>query len=469
MRDIKITTALFVVWMFIAYPLSAQEFEVDTLVYNGSTDQHINLVVLGDGYTSAQMNSFIVNANSFKDYFFSRTPFSNYKNYFNVFIIKTPSVESGAKHPKTSSDCITANPLVPVVDPNNYYGSTFDAYGIHRLLVPMNTSVIATVLANNFPSYDQVIVLVNTPYSGGSGGEFATVSIDVSGNDAAVHEIGHSFAGLADEYWAGSQYAIEKPNMTQDNSSNTIKWKNWLTAGTGIGVYPFIGQSWYKPTEGTCEMQLLYSSFCSVCSEAIVEQIHQLVNPIERFSPLSSMNTITDSSCFSLKLMKPNPSTLNVEWSLNNSVVGTNVDSIFVNIESLIDGSNTISVKVIDTTSLSRSDSHLASHLYVTSWTISKNSTGFSNVSSKNNSINIRLYPNPSPDYLNVTLNAERQEYVSILIYSSQGILMKSIGNYSLSGDAKTITIDIREFAAGPYSVEFRTKSFVHVEEFVKL
>ncbi len=468
MRQIKLLTTSFVLWIFGTNPLFAQLFDVDTLVYNGSINQCINIVILGDGYTIDQMNNFSVDATTLKDYILGKAPYSNYKNYFNVFTIKTPSVASGAKHPNTASDCSSAYPAVPIANPNTYYGSTFDAYGIHRLLVPMNYSVIASVLANNFPNYDLVFILVNTPYYGGSGGTFATASLNISSNEIAIHEIGHSFAGLADEYWAGAQYAAEKPNMTQDNNSSTIKWKNWLTAGTGISIYPYSGQTWYKPTNGTCDMEVLNKSFCAVCTETIVENIHRLVNPVKGFSPLSSTNTIIDPIYFTLKLMKPVPNTIKTEWSLNGNIINSNADSILLGPSSLIVGSNNISVKVIDTTYLSRSNSHSVSHLYVTNWTVAKTASGIHGISSSKNGLEVKLYPNPSSDFLNINFRTEKQENVNIDIISSQGVILRSLTVPNRLGKENTITIDVSKYAVGSYYVEFKTMNFAHTEKFIK-
>jgi len=108
MKKRKLIVVLFVLFTGIIHPLFAQKFDVDTLVYNGNSNQYINLVILGDGYTNAEMTKFSTDATKFKDYFFQKAPYSNYKNYFNVFIIKTPSPESGVKHPGMSSDCGSA-------------------------------------------------------------------------------------------------------------------------------------------------------------------------------------------------------------------------------------------------------------------------------------------------------------------------------------------------------------------------
>ncbi|WP_162144168.1 M64 family metallopeptidase [Sporocytophaga myxococcoides] len=467
MKKIKLIAISLVILLFVANPVFAQVFDVDTLLYNGNTNKNINLVILGDGYVSSEMNDFITDANKLKNYLFGKAPFSNYKNYFNVFIIKTPSIESGVKHPATAADCISAS--VPKSNPNNYFGSTFDAYGIHRLVVPMNTSAIISVLADNFPDYDQVFVIANSLYYGGSGGSYATATLDQWSNEIAVHEIGHSFAGLADEYWAGPGYAAEKPNMTQNNNPNTIKWKNWLNTGTGVGIFQFSGQAWYKPANGTCIMEEFNKPFCAVCNEAIIEKIHQLVSPIKNYTPISSINTITDPVYFSLSLIKPIPNTLKTEWLLNGINIGKNVDSVLINPSSLNFGSNSISVSVIDTTNLIRNNGHTTSHLYVTNWTISKSVTGIHTISSKNNMLEVKLYPNPSSDFLNIIFKNEKQEKASIHIFSSQGTLVQSIENPNKADNNISLTVDLSKYAVGSYFVEFRSVNFVHTESFIKL
>ena len=465
----KLIVALFALFTCITHPLFAQKFDVDTLVYNGNSNQYINLVILGDGYTNAEMTKFSTDATKFKDYFFQKAPYSNYINYFNVFIIKTPSLESGVKHPGTSIDCSSAYPLVPISNPNNYFGTTFDVMtGYHRLVMPGSLSLVASVLANNFPNYDQVIILGNSPYYGGSGGMFATATLDTSSNEVAIHEIGHSFAGLADEYWGGSGYVTEKPNLTQNNNASTIKWKNWLTTGTGIGIYQFTGQSWYKPANGTCEMEYLNRTFCAVCTESIVEEIHGLVNPIKSYAPLSATNTISKPIYFSLNITKPTPNTIKTEWSLNGVKIGKNVDSVLINPASLSSGSNKLSVTVIDTTNLTRSNLHLTSHVYVTNWTISKVNTGIHDISSTNNLLEVKLYPNPSSDYLNVSYKTEKQEKISILVFSSRGTLVQSVTNQKWIDTENTLKIDLHNYPTGSYYIEFRTLNYVHTEKFIK-
>ena len=463
MIKILLTSAAFVLLSIFANPLFSQTFDIDTLVYNGSTSA--NLVIMADGYTVAEMSKFVTDAINFKTHFLDKAPYSYYKKYFNVFVIKTPSNESGVKHPHTATDC---GKSTTVTNPDNYFGSTFDYGGIHRLVVPTKTSVISAVLANNFPNYNQIVILANSSEYGGSGGTYATATLNASSNEIAVHEVGHSFAKLADEYWAGAQYAAEKANMTQNKDPLTIKWKNWLTSGTGIGINQFVGQTWYKPTTGgVCDMEALNRPFCAVCSEAIIEKIHSLVKPIKRYAPISTTFSIVNPVYFSLYLIKPEPNTIKTKWILNGTVIGQNVDSLFISPSSLISGSNSLSVSVIDTISLTRSNSHLTSHLYVTNWTIS-NTTGINNISSKTYNIDLKLYPNPVSDVLNIAFKTEKTDYVTILIYSSQGVLIQKIVDLKMLYGENIFTLNVSKYTSGSYFVEFLTSNYVHTEKFIK-
>ncbi len=100
---------------------------------------------------------------------------------------------------------------------------------------------IEEILKTNIPNYTQVVVLVNSPFYGGSGGKWATSTVNFKSNDIAVHEIGHSFAQLADEYWAGNQYAIESANRSQSADADHVPWKYWL-GKDGVGIYSYGGK-----------------------------------------------------------------------------------------------------------------------------------------------------------------------------------------------------------------------------------
>lgn len=364
-----------------------QKFKVDTLQYQGKDENVINFVILADGYTKEEMKYFKEDAEHFKNYFFQTEPFSFYSNYFNIFTIETISKESGAIHEKNAADCPVSHELeienlpyrynkfkreayVPASNPETIFGSKFDAIGIHRLLIAQNEQLIKDVLQSHIPNYTQVIILVNSPYYGGSGGMFPTTSVNFKSNDIAVHEIGHSFGRLADEYWAGNYYAKEEINFTQDPTN--VPWKKWIGTN-GVGVYPFGATgsvaNWYRPHE-YCKMQYLVAPFCNVCQEVLIETIHDKTSPIIKTTPDTKELVKADKvDKFSIKLAKPSPNTLKVDWFLNDVKIASNIDSVFINKGVLKNGLNYLKTEITDTTALVRTDDHHRHH-YHTSWTI---------------------------------------------------------------------------------------------------
>lgn len=339
-----------------AYSFSySQSFPVSSIFYNGDDDKRINIVVLSDGYQESELLQFLSDAEGFSNALFNTTPFKEYAAFFNVYAIEVPSTQSGAAHPGTATDVL--EPAHPVENVDNYFGSTFDYFDIHRLLVPTNSSAAFSVLGVNFPAYDQPVILVNSPYYGGSGGFLATASTDPSSNEVAIHEIGHSFAGLADEYYAGDFYASEKDNMTMESDPGLVKWNNWVGINE-VGVFQHCcgdnSDAWYRPHED-CKMRYLGTPFCSVCTESFINRIYSLVTPIDDYSPTNLTVEYTGTPLdFFLTLILPNPNTLDVEWILNGNTIEQGLSSVTINGTNLLPGSNQLTARVVDNTLLSK-------------------------------------------------------------------------------------------------------------------
>ncbi len=451
--------------------LQAQTFQIDTLLYNGSIDYCINMVLMGDGYTLTQQAQFHNNATNLTNYLFNSLPWSHYKNYFNVFSIKVISNESGAKHPGNATDCPTTNP-VPISDPDNYFGCTFDGYDIHRLLIPGSMSAVVNVLNANFPSYDYAAIITNSPYYGGSGGTFATFSADPNSNEIFCHEMGHSFADLADEYYAGDNYFGEAPNQTQQTDPGLVKWSNWM--GTNdIGIYQFCcgGETalWYRP-HNNCKMRYLNSPFCSVCTQAIIEKIHQLTSPIVSYTPnnlnFTSMDTVLH---FKLtKLLKPIPNTLNIKWNLDGNEIASNIDSLLIYQDFLSTGTHSLSVTIVDTSELLRVNNHQNLHFQNVTWHINKTTTGVQ-LSNSKNKVEVSLFPNPSYDLLNVALQSDQtMNGVIINLFSSNGTLIQSLTRNVFINERNTDPIDISHLTPGTYLIEINSTQFKQTIPFIK-
>ncbi|MCL3781265.1 T9SS type A sorting domain-containing protein [Prolixibacteraceae bacterium JC049] len=393
---------------FLSFLSYSQEFEVDTLQFNGNTDTLINVVILGDGYTEAQLDQFAKDAQKAASSLFEESPFTNYQNYFNVFMIKVPSNVSGA-----------ADDPDELID--NYYGSTYNAYyNIQRLLVPMRSAKITNVLANNFPNYDEVVMIVNDKRYGGSGGWVATYSTHNSAIEIFLHELGHSFARLSDEYWAGDQYAQEAINMTQQTNTDILKWKNWLNYKE-VGLYPHSeSPTWYRPHQN-CKMRYLGKDFCSVCSEGIIEKIHSKVSPLLSYSPKTT--TLTPEGfplSFRVRLIAPNPNSLKIEWRLNETLIGQKGETISIESADLNSGTNLLNVAITDTTHLLRIDNHHTIHVSTVQWDIKNTNTSIDNLLASSK-IDIAIFPNPVQDILTINYKGNSPRKLKVEILDNMG------------------------------------------------
>lgn len=454
MKKKIITISLILLAINIA---NAQKFDVETLKYSGNNDKYLNILVLGDGYTAAEQAKFITDSKKTIDYLFSQAPWKNYTNFFNVYAIKVISTQSGVNHPKTANDCGN----IPSSTNNPYFGSSFDEAGIHRLIVPKNYTLIHNVINSNFSSqYAQVLIVANTSDYGGSGGEFATSTTEANSPEIVAHEIGHSFAGLADEYFAGDDYFDEKPNMTKTSNASLVKWKNWINInGIGINKYGNTGlsASWYKP-HTNCKMQLLGPAFCDVCAQAIIESIHSRVNTIVSYTPtntstISSANQYLD---FNLtELMKPVTNTLNIKWKLDDVTVGNNVDFIKLDQNTLSNGLHNLVVTVTDDSGLLKVDNHATTHLSTVNWTINKSNLGVK-LNSFENKISYSMYPNPTTNSFNLEFELDKQSKVLIELYSIDGKKIRQIENKTIDSGKYSNNINIEDLSAGSYLLSFK-------------
>ncbi|MBP7809403.1 MAG: T9SS type A sorting domain-containing protein [Bacteroidia bacterium] len=460
----RVFILLFCVFSFILKSQSV--IGVDTLIKTGPVSKRINIVVMGDGYTSGQTTQYLSDATAISNYLLATPPFSNYTNYFNVYAIKCVSTQSGVTHPGTATD--VTEPASPVTSVTNYFGTRFDWGNIHRLMVAGNSSTVFSVLSTHFPNYDQIIMLGNSTVYGGSGGSIAATSLNSASKDIAVHEIGHSFAGLADEYWAGIGYAAEKPNMTANSNSLTVKWSQWVGINS-VGVYPHGASSpmnlWFKPHQ-SCKMQSLSFPFCSVCQQTIIERIHTLSNPIDAYYPpnATAVTFTSSSQWFKTTLVKPNPNTLKRTWDLNSVVISNNTDSVLVNAISLIPGTNTLKVTVIDTTGLSKDVNHPSLHSYSVIWSINNSSTGIIDVKAQ---MEYSIFPNPASNFINLKYNLLQSASIVIAVIDANGktVIRKNLGKQDPSEYLHEI--DVQDLSQGNYFLSIQIDNKTYNNQFV--
>jgi hypothetical protein len=196
---------------------------------NGPPAEKLDLVLLGDGYTAAEMDKWHGDARRLTEILFSVSPFKERKADFNVWAVDTPSPESGVSRP---SDGVYRRSALR---------AAYDALGSERYVLAFDDRRVREAAAA--APYDVMEIVVNGRKYGGGGifNLYATVASDNAFTPYVfVHEFGHHFAGLADEYYTSDvAYGTSparpepwEPNVTA--SPGAPKWKDLVTPGTPL-------------------------------------------------------------------------------------------------------------------------------------------------------------------------------------------------------------------------------------------
>lgn len=195
----------------------------------GDPATKVDLLLLGDGYTKAEAKKFEADARRLTAVLFSTSPFKEHRSDFNVWGLCPPASESGISRPSTG---VYRDSL-----------ATYDAFGSERYVLSFDNHALRKVA--QFAPYEFVEILANNRTYGGGGifNLYSTVAVDNAfANYVFVHEFGHHFAGLADEYYTSAvSYAaaterIEpwEPNATALLDPAKLKWKDLVAADTPI-------------------------------------------------------------------------------------------------------------------------------------------------------------------------------------------------------------------------------------------
>ena len=205
--------------------------ELIAIQESGDPASKVDLLLLGDGYTEAECGKFERDAQRLSAALFEYSPFAERRADFNVWGLCPPAAESGISRPSTGIHRQT-----PV-------GATYDAFGSERYMLTFENRRFRDVAA--WAPYDFVEILANNETYGGGGifGLYGTVAADNRFAEYVfVHEFGHHFAGLADEYYLSS-VAYEIPaertepwevNATVLLDADHLKWKDLVEPGTEI-------------------------------------------------------------------------------------------------------------------------------------------------------------------------------------------------------------------------------------------
>ncbi len=197
----------------------------------GDPATKVDLLVMGDGYTVAERGKFERDARQFLEKLFSTSPFREHQKDFNVWGLCPTSEESGIARP--SSGIYRRSPL----------GASYDTFDSERYVLTMENRTLRDLAS--FAPYEFIEILVNGKTYGGGGifNQYATVAIDNAwAGYVGVHEFGHHFAALADEYYTsdvaylppGQKTEPWEPNATALLDPANLKWKDLVAPGTPV-------------------------------------------------------------------------------------------------------------------------------------------------------------------------------------------------------------------------------------------
>jgi hypothetical protein len=199
---------------------------------SGDPHAKVDVVILGEGYTKNDAAKFKKDLDNFTEVFFKYEPYTSYKNNFNIYGILKPSEDSGIDEPRAS------------VYKNTVLNLTFNSLGSERYILTEDNKAVRD-LAAHVP-YDAIYIMVNHKRYGGGGiyNLYCTFTSDNQWQDYLfIHEFGHSFAGLADEYYTSETAYTDfyppgvepsAPNITALLDPANIKWKAWLSDGVTL-------------------------------------------------------------------------------------------------------------------------------------------------------------------------------------------------------------------------------------------
>jgi len=261
------------------------DIKVTKVYYSGDPSTNVDLVFIAEGYTASEMTKFRDDVKKMADILFAEAPFTDYKDKFNIYAVEAVSAESGTDIPGERSYVNTA------------VNSSFYTFDTDRYLTTQDIKSVNDYAA--LVPHDNIIVLINSNKYGG-GGVYNYYSGTTTGHSYSakvfVHEFGHGFAGLADEYYTSDVAYDEfyplnvepwEPNITTRVDFDS-KWKKLIAKETPVptpaddkyknvtGLFEGGGYSAkgiYRP-EIDCRMKSNSTKgYCAVCQEAVRKMI----------------------------------------------------------------------------------------------------------------------------------------------------------------------------------------------------
>lgn len=200
-----------------------RRIRVFEILKNGDPHKKVDIAFIAEGYKQEEEEKFQSDLDRFTAVFFNQEPYKSFKDRFNIYGVFKPSEESGSDEPRHG------------IFKNTALSASFNSLGSERYLLTEDNKVLRDIAAH--APYDTLVVMVNHKRYGG-GGIYNLYCILTVDNQwfkyLFLHEFGHSFAGLADEYYTSAVAYNEfyprgvepkEPNITALLDPQNIKWK----------------------------------------------------------------------------------------------------------------------------------------------------------------------------------------------------------------------------------------------------
>lgn len=352
-------------YLFLPAPVpSAAQYTVHSLHESGPPAERFTFLLISEGYTEAELPAFIEDARRVMDDFFGTSPFDAYKSYFNVRAAAVASNESGVDN------------LDMGVFRDTYFDVEHGGEKAHIRFGPEGAVRFDAIRAEMGLEWWNSIVmtLVNddtpiaTPYITSGKPDFYAV----------VHEIGHQFATLADEYDTGVP-DYERFNLTRETRREHVKWRHWIEDDTPlptpfeeayfdrIGLWEGGGslEGTYRP-QAICKMQHPSNPFCAVCREHIVKELNQgyMMRSMRVVSPVDEVLFASETEQVHFSLRTPQPEHgLRMRWRVNGIEVSQDPENLILDTSTLGNGRHTVELVISDETPMVRDPELLFYHL----------------------------------------------------------------------------------------------------------
>ncbi len=314
----------------------------------------IHLVVLGDGYRADQQTLFREDVEGLISIMEQDPAVAVHLSAWNIHMIETPSVDSGIDDNVASDIRDTA------------FDSGYFCLSVPRLICGDNRAMFGVAL-DEYPDLDELVLLVNDPRYGGSGGSVAVASS--SAPEIALHEMGHSLANLGDEYVDNSIPAFginefnegEFANISTHQDPALVPWSAWIDMNNtiptepgedGVGVFQggfYQPDVYFRPTFDS-RMRTFDRPFGPVNGEAWALSVYRETRPVVTFFPRTE-SVLVNTGDQARFLVEPvfGPTIQRLVWTLDGVLLPDQINATEVNLL-LSPGNHVLTLGVSDIT-----------------------------------------------------------------------------------------------------------------------